>query len=98
MYLDKRFGDIPNVDMVSYTLSHQAYLKIFYHAAKHPHKAVNGVLVGKLDGLNAVCINDAIPLLHHWTNLSPMTEIGLSLVSFVLAIILGIPVLITDIL
>jgi hypothetical protein len=67
--------------MVSYTLSHQAYLKIFFHAAKYPHKPVNGVLVGKLTSSGTVSIDDAIPLLHHWTSLSPMMEIGLDLVS-----------------
>lgn len=66
--------------MAAYTISHQAYLKIFFHAAKHPHKPVNGVLVGKADGSD-VLITDAIPLLHHWTSLSPMMEIGLDLVS-----------------
>ncbi|KAF5384169.1 hypothetical protein D9615_003164 [Tricholomella constricta] len=64
--------------MTSYTLSEPAYLKLFFHAAKHPHKPVNGVLLGKKAG-NAVVIEDTIPLLHHWTSLSPMMEIGLDL-------------------
>ncbi|KAG5644838.1 hypothetical protein DXG03_007565 [Asterophora parasitica] len=46
--------------------------------AKHPHKPVNGVLLGKKAG-SAVVIEDAVPLLHHWTTLSPMMEIGLDL-------------------
>lgn len=66
--------------MTSYTVSSQAYFKIFFHAAKHPHKPVNGVLLGKLAN-GAVSIDDAVPLLHHWTSLSPMMEIGLDLVS-----------------
>ncbi|KIY67742.1 UPF0172-domain-containing protein [Cylindrobasidium torrendii FP15055 ss-10] len=57
-----------------YTFSDAAYLKLFFHAAKHPHATVNGVLIGTDDA-----IFDAIPLLHHWTNLSPMMEIGLDL-------------------
>ncbi|KIM66856.1 hypothetical protein SCLCIDRAFT_257956 [Scleroderma citrinum Foug A] len=65
--------------MVSYSLSHIAYIKIFLHAAKHPHKPVNGVLVGKLTSPGIVEIRDVIPLLHHWTSLSPMMEIGLDL-------------------
>lgn len=66
--------------MSSYTLSARAYLKIFFHAAKHPHKPVNGVLLGKaVDG--SILVEDAVPLLHHWTSLSPMMEIGLDLVS-----------------
>ncbi|KAG6877173.1 hypothetical protein C0992_010646 [Termitomyces sp. T32_za158] len=64
---------------MSYTLSATSYFKIFFHAAKHPHKPVNGVLLGKKsDG--EVIIEDAVPLLHHWTSLSPMMEIGLDLV------------------
>jgi hypothetical protein len=65
----------------TYSVSHQAYLKIFFHAAKHPHKPVNGVLVGKPSGESGAVIVDAIPLLHNWTSLSPMMEIGLDLVS-----------------
>ncbi|KAI6041394.1 Metallo-dependent hydrolase, partial [Pisolithus marmoratus] len=64
--------------MVSYALSHKAYVKIFLHAAKHPHRPVNGVLVGNLSS-GVVDIQDVIPLLHHWTSLSPMMEIGLDL-------------------
>lgn len=63
---------------VSYTLSSKAYLKIFFHAAKHPHLPVNGVLLGQSIGVGVEII-DAIPLLHHWTSLSPMMEIGLDL-------------------
>ncbi|KAG6335560.1 hypothetical protein ID866_3523 [Astraeus odoratus] len=64
--------------MASYSLSHTAYVKIFLHAAKHPHKQVNGVLLGKLSsGIVEIC--DVIPLLHRWTSLSPMMEIGLDL-------------------
>ncbi|KAF9043834.1 UPF0172-domain-containing protein [Hymenopellis radicata] len=64
--------------MATYTISDTAYFKIFFHAAKHPHAAVNGVLVGKqaADGVEVV---DVVPLLHHWTSLSPMMEIGLDL-------------------
>jgi ER membrane protein complex subunit 8/9 len=72
--------------MVTYTLSHTAYLKIFFHAAKYPHRTVNGVLVGEEEG-SKVNIVDAIPLLHHWTHLSPMMEIGLDLVSSLLSLL-----------
>lgn len=70
--------------MPSYTISHQAYVKICLHAAKHPHKAVNGVLIGKKGKgrEDSVAILDAIPLLHVWTTLSPMMEIGIELVCF----------------
>jgi len=72
---------VQTVEMVSYTVAHKAYLKIMFHAAKHPHLPVNGVLLGKLSSSDAVVIEDAIPLLHHWTSLSPMMEISLDLVS-----------------
>ncbi|KAF8797614.1 UPF0172-domain-containing protein [Phlegmacium glaucopus] len=62
-----------------YTIGPEAYYKIFFHAAKHPHKPVNGVLLGNQHPGSAVEIADAVPLLHHWTSLSPMMEIGLDL-------------------
>ncbi|KAJ6621857.1 hypothetical protein B0H10DRAFT_1789065 [Mycena sp. CBHHK59/15] len=65
--------------MSRYIVSPQAYYKIFFHAAKHPQSSVNGVLLGKEEA-GTVDIVDAIPLLHHWTSLSPMMEIGLDLV------------------
>ena len=66
---------------VTYRISDKAYLKIFFHASKHPHRAVNGVLLGNSPVADQVVIEDAIPLLHHWTSLTPMMEIGLDLVS-----------------
>ena len=65
--------------MTSYAVSHQAYLKIIFHAAKHPHAPVCGILLGTPSG-SKVTITDALPLLHQWTNLSPAMEIGLDLV------------------
>jgi len=65
--------------MSQYSVSAQAYFKIFFHAAKHPQSSVNGVLVGKEEPSGKISIVDAIPLLHHWTSLSPMMEIGLDL-------------------
>lgn len=67
-----------SMTMVSYAVSHKAYVKIFLHAAKHRHRPVNGVLIGDLSS-GVVDIQDVIPLLHHWTSLSPMMEIGLDL-------------------
>ena len=70
--------------MVSYTVSHLAYIKVTLHAAKYPHKQVNGVLLGNTTGSAGqaqVEVTNAIPLLHHWTSLSPSMEIGLDLVS-----------------
>lgn len=66
---------------LSYVVSQDAYYKIYFHAAKHPHKPVNGILLGSIDAAHStVTIADAVPLLHHWTSLSPMMEIGLDLV------------------
>ena len=61
-------------------LSHQAYLSTILHASKHPHQPVNGVLLGSTSGGSEIVVERAIPLLHHWTTLSPMMEIGLELV------------------
>ncbi|EKM79110.1 hypothetical protein AGABI1DRAFT_113731 [Agaricus bisporus var. burnettii JB137-S8] len=62
-----------------YTITGPAYIKLFFHLAKHPHQRVNGVLIGKELSEGVVEATDAIPLLHHWTSLSPMMEIGLDL-------------------
>jgi len=62
-----------------YTITGPAYIKLFFHLAKHPHQRVNGVLIGKETSGGGVEATDSIPLLHHWTSLSPMMEIGLDL-------------------
>ncbi|QRV95602.1 hypothetical protein RhiJN_23620 [Ceratobasidium sp. AG-Ba] len=63
-----------------FTISHKAYTKVIVHAAKYPHAPVNGVLIGKAStGNGTVLVEDAIPLLHEWTSLSPMMEIGLDM-------------------
>ena len=66
----------------TYTIGSDAYFKIFFHVAKHPHKSVNGVLLGNHHpGTSSIIeIADTVPLLHHWTSLSPMMDIGLDLV------------------
>ena len=66
-----------------FTISHKAYTKLIIHAAKYPHAPVNGVLIGTASpaASGSIVVADAIPLLHQWTNLSPMMEIGLDLVS-----------------
>lgn len=62
----------------TYKITHVAYIKMILHSSKHPGQ-VNGVLLGQKDG-SEVVVSDTIPLLHHWTSLSPMMEIGLDLV------------------
>ena len=66
--------------MTYYSVTTNAYAKVAFHAAKYPHRTVNGVLIGKGEP-GSVTLTDAVPLLHHWTNLSPSMEIGLDLVS-----------------
>jgi hypothetical protein len=65
-----------------FQLSHKAYTKLILHAAKYPHAPVNGILLGAASPSEggSIVIADAIPLLHQWTSLSPMMEIGLDLV------------------
>lgn len=67
--------------MTSYILEPLAYLKVVLHSAKYPTETVTGLLIGSQSSDGVVSIKDAIPLLHHWTDLSPMMEAGLQLVS-----------------
>ncbi|KAG7189084.1 hypothetical protein KM043_008663 [Ampulex compressa] len=66
--------------MASVTFSHYAYCKIILHAAKYPHCAINGVLLGRhtsKSSTDEVHIVDAFPLFHVSLHLTPMAEIGL---------------------
>ncbi|KAI9435175.1 UPF0172-domain-containing protein [Lactarius indigo] len=67
----------------SFQLADLAYTKLILHALKYPHQAVNGVLLGSLSESagKTVDIVDAVPLQHHWSNLSPAMEIGLGMVA-----------------
>lgn len=67
----------------TFRLEDLAYAKIILHALKYPHQTVNGVLLGSPPSSDCVTIVDAVPLQHHWTNLTPMMEVGLELVRFV---------------
>ena len=58
------------------SFSNQAYIKPLLHAANYPSCTVIGLLLADAEA-NVV---DCLPLLHHWTDLSPMLEIGLSMV------------------
>ncbi|EZA50472.1 hypothetical protein DMN91_010117 [Ooceraea biroi] len=69
--------------MSSVFFSPRAYCKIILHAAKYPHCAINGLLLGKQktkDGRADLYIEDAIPLFHVCLHVSPMAEIALTLV------------------
>jgi hypothetical protein len=63
-----------------FQLQDLAYAKIIIHALKYPHQTVNGVLLGHPPSSGIVVIVDAVPLQHHWTNLSPTMEVGLGMV------------------
>ena len=85
VYRDGLMRSSPSdTSMISYTVFDKAYIKIVLHAAKYPHKRVNGVLIGKDAGSGAIQFVDSVPLLHHWTGLSPSTEIGIDLVRSIL--------------
>ncbi|KAH9984921.1 hypothetical protein BJV77DRAFT_952251 [Russula vinacea] len=62
-----------------FRLNDLAYTKLIVHALKYPHKTVNGLLLGQHSSDGFIDIVDAVPLQHHWTNLSPMMEIGLGM-------------------
>lgn len=63
-----------------FRLNDLAYTKLVVHALKYPHKTVNGLLLGQHSSSDGfVDIVDAVPLQHHWTNLSPMMEVGLGM-------------------
>ncbi|GAA5835369.1 hypothetical protein JCM3766R1_004768 [Sporobolomyces carnicolor] len=63
--------------MSDYTLSARASIVPILHAAKHPTRTVCGLLVGSAQ---SNLISDAIPLLHHSTELSAMMQVALELV------------------
>lgn len=59
----------------SVELSYASYRAIVLHCAKYPASAVNGLLLGRGN-----LVELALPLQHHWNQLSPMVDVGLSLV------------------
>lgn len=64
---------------MKYHISAKAYTKMLLHAAKYPHKAVNGVLLGEDCSQDSeVYAHDAIPLFHQCLGLAPMLEVALN--------------------
>lgn len=63
-------------------LGRSAIIKLVLHAAKFPHTAVNGVLLGSVSGGSAgeqqVDIVDAVPLFHSHHSLAPALEVALA--------------------
>ena len=66
-------------------LSKLAYSKIILHALKYPHTAINGILLAP-EGSNSHSLKyvDAIPLFHHNLGLTPMLEVALMQVIYIL--------------
>lgn len=65
----------------NFRLDDLVYTKLIVHALKYPHKTVTGLLIGRQSTSgSSVDVIDAVPLQHHWTNLSPMMEVGLGMV------------------
>ena len=61
------------------TMNSLAFSKIVMHAAKYPHCAVNGVLLGtKTKGSETSIISDSVPLFHINLTLLPPLEVALS--------------------
>lgn len=58
----------------------QAYTKMVLHAAKYPHRAVCGLLLGdkRAPDLERVSLVDAVPLFHVALPLAPMLEVALT--------------------
>ncbi|KAL7422424.1 hypothetical protein Q5752_003072 [Cryptotrichosporon argae] len=73
---------------MEYTLTPLAATLPLLHAAKHHASTLNGVFLGvpsapsssSSSSSSSVQITHAVPLLHHYTSLSPMMEIGLEMV------------------
>lgn len=65
--------------MAEVTLSARAYCKMILHAAKYPHCAINGLLLGRLSkDKDELLVTDAVPLFHVCLHVSPMAEIALT--------------------
>lgn len=61
--------------MSEVNFSARAYCKMLLHAAKYPHLAVNGLLLGAKG--NDQKVLDAVPLFHQCLHVTPMSEIAL---------------------
>jgi hypothetical protein len=75
-------------DGYTYTLSPTAFAIPILHAARYSSSTVTGVLLGRTPATSStpssskpeVVVEDAVPLLHHYTSLSAMMEVALDLV------------------
>jgi len=60
------------------TLHPDAYTVLFLHCCKHPHRALNGLLLGSATS-DSVTVTEALPLFHSSLALAPMLEAALLL-------------------
>lgn len=61
------------------SISSSAYSIPILHAARYPSNTVLGLLIGTSSS-GSIVVEDAIPLVHRYTSLSPTTELGIDLV------------------
>ncbi|XP_069796836.1 uncharacterized protein [Narcine bancroftii] len=68
-------------EMAEVEISARAYVKMHLHAAKHPSRAVNGLLVAEKaaeGGGDCLLLTDCVPLFHNGLALSVMLEVALN--------------------
>ena len=73
-------------------ISVQAYCKMILHAAKYPHNTVNGILLATArkdtpSDRKEVVVCDAVPLFHISIHLTPMSEVALLQVRFLIKLL-----------
>ncbi|XP_058443711.1 ER membrane protein complex subunit 8/9 homolog [Malaya genurostris] len=66
--------------MTEVNFSARAYCKMMLHAAKYPHLAVNGLLLGAKGSNPPSKVVDVVPLFHQCLHVTPMAEIALIMV------------------
>lgn len=74
----------PQIKMAEVSVNTRAHCKLLLHAAKYPHRAVNGLLLAedsKSKESHKVKILDCIPLFHITLGLAPILEVALTQVS-----------------
>lgn len=60
-------------------LSCRAYVKMYLHCCLFPRCSVNGLLLSSSSSTSgAVCVTDAVPLLHSHLPLAPITQLALT--------------------
>ncbi|PWN39226.1 hypothetical protein IE81DRAFT_41433 [Ceraceosorus guamensis] len=66
--------------MASYVLSPAAHFTLLAHVGLHPTSAVLGLLLASSSTSNeSVEVTRALPLVHHWTALTPQLDVSIAL-------------------